>query len=362
MFASLLSLVPGRLVLTAEYAINCADADWVNPNDPAANCTRTKGVLWQVNGSAAVHDAATDAATGLLILHFGQIDDGSQEGSLLGYAHVNASHASFVEMGIPGQSSFREVDLGWPERAPWSPERFMWMRGTWALEMLQWTSYRSCGTAVPYCNVTKGLYLASGQPMKRDTLWSYSNNTSPIAPPPPGQDIATAFAADRDNGLVYSQVAPGAPVSVFSLATKGFKAALPASAAYECLHFDSTAGRLGALIADAGGYSLVSIDTTTGKTTARAAVPVPSELTLSRSPGTNLVCSLSQASGTLSLLAARVDGTAPLFAANAEIHVLNVDTRAATSAWVKVGLGELSPAGAGRSWRLVAPYLSNTDA
>ena len=54
--------------------------------------------------------------------------------------------------------------------------------------------------------------------------------------------------------------------------------------------------------------------------------------------------------------------TAPLFAANAEIHVLNVDTRAATSAWVKVGLGELSPAGAGRSWRLVAPYLSNTDA
>ena len=76
MFASLLSLVPGRLVLAAEYAINCADADWVNPNDPSANCTRTKGVLWQVNGSAAVHDAATDAAAGLLILHFGQIDDG----------------------------------------------------------------------------------------------------------------------------------------------------------------------------------------------------------------------------------------------------------------------------------------------
>ena len=59
MFATLLSLVPGRLVLAAEYAINCADADWVNPNDPAANCTRTKGVLWQVNGSAAVHDATS---------------------------------------------------------------------------------------------------------------------------------------------------------------------------------------------------------------------------------------------------------------------------------------------------------------
>ena len=60
MVATLLSLVPGRLVLAAEYAINCADADWVNPNDPSANCTRTKGILWQVNGSAAVHDAATD--------------------------------------------------------------------------------------------------------------------------------------------------------------------------------------------------------------------------------------------------------------------------------------------------------------
>ena len=105
----------------------------------------------------------------------------------------------------------------------------------------------------------------------------------------------------------------------------------------------------------------MSIDTTTGTSTARAAVPVPSDLTLARSPGTNLVCSLSQASGVLSLLAARVDATAPIWAANAEIHVLNVDTRRDERVGERLR-GELSPAGAGRSWRLVAPYLSNTDA
>ena len=64
MLASLLSLVPGRLVLAAEYAINCADADWVNPNDPAANCTRTKGIIWQVNGSAASSARPAPAARG----------------------------------------------------------------------------------------------------------------------------------------------------------------------------------------------------------------------------------------------------------------------------------------------------------
>ena len=72
---------------------------------------------------------------------------------------------------------------------------------------------------------------------------------------------------------------------------------------------------------------------------------------------------VSQASGALALQLVRLDETAAVWAATEEVHVLNVDTRKRTwSPPVKLdATSRLGPAGAGRSWRLVAPFLHYSD-
>ena len=238
-------------------------------------------------------------------------------------------------MGIPGQSSFREVDLGWPEREPWSPG------GLWRCSSDQLPELRHGRTI---CNVTKGLYL--GQPMKRDVVVVFQQHVADRAAttartlPPRSPPTATMGSSTR-----RWRPALQCPSSRWRPRASGSRRAPPTSA--------SAARRAASeLVADAGGYC--SSQSTPPRASRPRAPRCPCRRTALTVAG-HLVCSLSQAAVSL---AARGLVDATTLSLRRTIHVLNVDTRA----WVKVGLGELSPAGAGRSWRLVAPYLSNTDA
>ena len=75
------------------------------------------------------------------------------------------------------------------------------------------------------------------------------------------------------------------------------------------------------------------------------------------------VCSLSQASGVLALQLVRLDPTAVLFAATEEVHVLRVDQRNRTDPSLVTidATSGFGPPGAGRSWRLVEPFLHFSD-
>ena len=79
-------------------------------------------------------------------------------------------------------------------------------------------------------------------------------------------------------------------------------------------------------------------------------------------PGQAPTCSLSQTSGTLALLVARSDPLSPVWAAYAELYVLEVDTRSASAPRppARIQLEGIVPENAQQTasdWRLVSPFL-----
>jgi len=160
---------------------------------------------------------------------------------------------------------------------------------------------------------------------------------------------------------------PTSDVSVFDLSTRAFTSPLKSNGReLLCLSFDRVTSRLVALvdgIVSAGRLSLVkwSGDEWTADGTLPA---LPAELTVARVlQSKRPVCSLSQATGILALQLVRLDPTAVLFAATEELHVLRVDQRNRSDpSVVKVDVtSSFGPPGAGRSWRLVEPFVHFSD-
>lgn len=361
------TLVPSRLVLTAEYMLACKD--WPG-KIPSPNCTRLQHpFLWGVDTATgkAESDPASAAVASLSMLHYGPIGvPGSVDGTLLAYVHINQTMGAFVHLGPKGVAA---LDYNWPWR-DWFPERLMWSQpSSGPLALLEWTNFRSCGAgpgAPPWCNITRELFSTAitGPAATPTLLWRYSNNSEPTPPPPADQDLGYFMALDAEAQKLYSQPSPAAAISVFDLTAKSFDAPLPGAPAGEliCLHHDAArAGSLGALVAHGSGLSLVSIDVASGASTTRLSMDVPTGLQPVLEPGAAPMCSWSPSSGSLALLLGRVDPSSPRGIQNTELFVLEVDTRSARAAPpTKIALDDPAPA-PGQTWRLVAPFLKHTE-
>ena len=93
-----------RLLLTAEYALACADWGSRATGEPPTDCIRSSNpshpLLWRVHEDAVAHDAATDAAASVLgWMNFGfAIGMQRGDGALLTYASPNRTSAALLEL------------------------------------------------------------------------------------------------------------------------------------------------------------------------------------------------------------------------------------------------------------------------
>jgi hypothetical protein len=350
---------PGpRLLLTSEYAIACA-----NFSSRPQNCTRTSHPFLRLvasNGSA-VADVASPAAAATFIPGYGIVSVPGDKDAVLMYAHLNETTTALVELAAPGHTDTPLVVKGGYTPAMEMPPTWLGWAGDDTL--LSWLRFESHSTGSASVAVTETLYSSrcpKGGGCNVSSLWSWTNVTSAYAAPPPaGQELGDLPAVDSASGLLYVQpwAAAGSDVSVFELATRTFRAPLPAHGAeLMCLHHDAASARLGALVANSKDgcelgspahalrpppthpsplprrYSLVEIDTTTGASTTRLSVPPPPAGLAVARRGDGAVCSFSQASGRLALQLVQVDRAAEAWAAAEAVFVLAVDTRAPSAA------------------------------
>lgn len=369
------AFVESRLILGAEYAVACKNWTGIIPSE---NCTRIQHpFLWKVTTDSGVHHAEEDltsaAAAKLFMMHYFPIGmPDPADPSLLAFAHLNETHQSFVNLGPNGQTTVQ--DYGWP-RLNWFPSRLVWSTmGATRPALLEWSSFRSCGTRLPYCNLTKELFstvIPESGAATPELLWRWTNESNPIPPPPPEKSIGYFMALDDKNQKLYSQPEPGSLISVFDVAAKAFDAPIANEEGADllCLFYDPThaAGSLGALVAlndGAHSFSLVAVDLSTGKQQRRATAPaLPAGVMPVRNPASAPMCSFSPASGVLSMLLGSVDPSSPRGMENKELWALEADTRddQPSIAVVKVGVGNIGPAEPGKTWRLVNPFLKHSD-